>query len=96
MAKLSDMKAYQVYFGKKFFERKDGYWVCTTDSGLYAHRWVWMIYFGEVLPGMDIHHRDDDPSNNEISNLLMLTPSQHLKFHWRVRKHNPNQLLLAI
>lgn len=90
------MKNYQIHFGKKFFKRKDGYWLCTTDSTLYAHRWIWLNYYGEIPDGMDIHHRDENPSNNEISNLLMLTASQHLKFHWRARKYNPDQFLLAI
>ena len=96
VANLSDMKMHQIYFGKKFYQRKDGYWACTTNGSLLAHRWVWIVYFGEIPPNMDIHHMDDDQSNNDISNLLMLTPSQHLKFHWRMRKHDPNQLLLAI
>jgi hypothetical protein len=90
------MKEYQTHFGKKFFKRRCGYWVCTTDNSLYAHRWVWMNNFGSIPKDMDIHHRDDDKANNDISNLLMLTPSQHLRFHWRIKRENPAQLLLAI
>jgi HNH endonuclease len=90
------MEKYQIHFGRKFFKRRDGYWQCTRDASLYAHRWVWLNHFGEIPTGMDIHHRDENPSNNDISNLLMLTTSQHLKFHWKARKFNPDQLLLAI
>ena len=92
------MKNHRIYFGKKFYRDigNQGYWRATTNPLLYAHRWVWMMNFGEILPGMQIHHIDGNPSNNEIYNLQMVTQSQHMKFHWRQWKHDPRQLLLAI
>lgn len=90
------MKEYQYHFGRKFYQRQDGYWVCTTLPSLYAHRWVWIIRNGEIPPGKELHHKDEDPSNNAIENLQLLTCSEHLKLHWRMRKFNPDQLMLAI
>jgi HNH endonuclease len=91
------MKKHHVYFGKKFFERDDGYLRSTTSrEALYAHRWVWMLMYGEIPKGMVIHHLDGNRANNEITNLQMLDRSTHTKHHWRKRKHNPNQLWLGI
>jgi hypothetical protein len=59
-----------------------GYWVCTEKLQPQAHRWVWINHFGEIPEGMHIHHIDEDKSNNEIENLKLMTPSEHLKSHW--------------
>lgn len=97
MANLSDMKEHKIYFGKKFYKNSAiGYWQSTKSAAIYAHRWVWMMYFGEIPKGMVIHHIDGNPSNNEITNLQMLKHSDHIKYHWRRKKYNHNQLLLAI
>ncbi len=50
---------------------------------IHAHRWVWINHYGAIPEGMDIHHIDEDKSNNEIENLQMLSRSEHLKLHWR-------------
>lgn len=67
------------YFGKVFKKQKDGYW----SNKIHAQRWVWMHYNGTIPKGMDIHHIDHDKSNNDISNLQMLSRSDHLKEHWK-------------
>jgi hypothetical protein len=67
------------YFGKKFYQQKDGYWA--NMMPIHAHRWVWINHFGAIPQGMDIHHKDGDKGNNEIENLEMLSRSDHLKRH---------------
>jgi HNH endonuclease len=86
------------YFGLKSFKNKGGYLVYIDQDKhlLYAHRLVWKVVYGDIPPGMHIHHLDENKMNNNIANLLMLPHSQHMKAHWRKRKINPNQLLLAI
>lgn len=73
-------KNYRIYFGKKFYQQKDGYWA--NMMPIHAHRWVWINHHGAIPKGMDIHHKDGDKSNNEIENLEMLSRSDHLKRHW--------------
>lgn len=75
------MSAYRIYFGKKFYQQKGGYWA--NMMPIHAHRWVWINHFGAIPKGMDIHHKDGDKSNNEIENLEMLSRSDHLKQHWK-------------
>ena len=46
------------------------------------HRFVWMICMQRDIPKhCIIHHKDNDPSNNDISNLQILTYSEHSTLH---------------
>ncbi|MBR1580217.1 MAG: HNH endonuclease [Selenomonadaceae bacterium] len=61
------------------------------NSGHYSrefllHRVVWQHFFGEIPKGFDVHHRDCDPSNNNISNMMLLTRAEHRKLHWHPEK----------
>lgn len=76
------MKEYREYCGREFFKDKQtGYWLSRTSPRIRAHRWVWEYHYGEIPKGYHIHHIDDNKSNNEIKNLLMLTAYAHLKHH---------------
>ena len=45
-------------------------------------RQVWEKHYNYKIPeGLWIHHRDGDVSNNNIENLVLLTPGTHLKVH---------------
>jgi hypothetical protein len=71
---------YRIYFGKRFWKQKDGYWV--NGMPIHAQRWVWINHHGAIPKGMDIHHKDGNKDNNDIENLEMLSRSDHLKKHW--------------
>ena len=45
----------------------------------YLHRDVWKAAHGEIPPGFDIHHKDGDPNNNDVSNLECVERSRHHK-----------------
>ena len=45
------------------------------------HCLVWEKYFGEIPEGMQIHHIDGDKTNNDISNLQLVTPLEHKRIH---------------
>ena len=36
-----------------------------------------------VTENLDLHHRDGNPVNNDISNLMTLCDSCHTKWHWK-------------
>ncbi len=43
---------------------------------------IWMWHTNTVLPdGFEIHHRDEDPTNNNFSNLIAVHPMDHVKLH---------------
>jgi len=66
----------------------DGHWYKRTESGhyrgyhgKYIHQVVWEHFNGEIPKGYVIHHIDGDKSNNEISNLQIMTQHEHMELH---------------
>lgn len=47
----------------------------------YLHRDVWEAANGPIPPGYHIHHKDHDPLNNDLANLELIAPTQHIKHH---------------
>lgn len=47
----------------------------------FIHRVIFQYYYGDIPNGYDIHHKDLNPTNNDISNLQMLTKSEHAAIH---------------
>lgn len=45
------------------------------------HCLVWEEHFGEIPEGMQIHHIDGNKQNNNISNLQLVTPTEHKRIH---------------
>lgn len=72
---------YQTYDGKKFSRRSNGYYALTYDNRIFMHRYVWEKCNGLIPDGFDIHHIDEDKSNNQISNLECLPKSDHARKH---------------
>ena len=60
-----------------FHKHKDGHYV--TSLGI--HKWVCMLNGIEIPEGCDVHHIDEDKSNNDISNLQVLTKAEHKALH---------------
>ena len=50
----------------------------------YLHRIIWNYCYGEIPHGSEIHHVDNNSLNNDVSNLQILTATEHKKLH---RKH---------
>lgn len=46
----------------------------------FVHRLVSQCFIGSVL-NMEVHHIDRNQQNNNISNLMVLTPNEHLNVH---------------
>lgn len=56
-----------------------GYWrVHYKRKGYSAHRIVWQLHHGSILPSVEIDHIDGNPSNNLISNLRVACRSTNL------------------
>jgi hypothetical protein len=69
-----------VYNGIKFY-LKNNYWKETRPGGKYLHRYIYESANGDIKKGCVVHHKDMNPLNNDISNLEMMTRSEHKKFH---------------
>jgi len=49
---------------------------------VYLHRAVMELHLGRYLKkGEEVHHKDENPKNNNISNLLLTTKTEHPAIH---------------
>lgn len=75
------MQKFQYFNGVKFTrDEKSGYYL-NSSIRKRMHRYVWEFYNGEIPEGYQIHHKDKDKSNNDISNLEAVPFSAHAKMH---------------
>lgn len=44
-----------------------------------AHRLVWASFYGPIPDGLQINHKNMDPSDNRLENLELVTPSQNVR-----------------
>ena len=52
-----------------------------SRSGSFYHKDLWVKHNGTVPPGHDIHHKDHNPLNNDLSNLECLPRRDHVAAH---------------
>lgn len=73
-----------IFNGIRFYrDDQFGYYRHCFSKGnpIFLHRYVWEFYNGKIKEGFEIHHKDFDKSNNDISNLEMLCSLDHHKIH---------------
>lgn len=68
---------HQIFLGVTYHREKHG----SYRQVIGVHQAVYEYYYGEVPKGYHIHHIDCDKSNNLITNLQMLTKTEHIKIH---------------
>ena len=64
------------YEGRKYFKQTSGYY---KTAPIYLHREVWIAANGPIPEKHHIHHKDGDRTNNELSNLELLSAAVHCK-----------------
>lgn len=65
-------------------DKKSSYFLSSAKingSRLRLHRYMWEKYNGSILPGYEVHHKDENKLNNEIDNLVLLSKKKHLEWH---------------
>jgi hypothetical protein len=74
----------RIYDGREY--------VCWKEAGKQrrqlAHRWLWEQANGPIPDGHEIHHRDHNPLNNDLSNLMCVTAEWHDDHHQRLREQH--------
>lgn len=59
-------------------------------NGKLMHRFIYEELVGDIPDGYVIHHKDLDKSNNDLSNLEMMTSSEHKALHARLNNPRPD------
>lgn len=80
----SDGIIYSKHFGRplKGYINKDGYVTVklkTKDgfNNFLYHRVIWYFFNGEIPDGIQVNHKNENKTNNALSNLNLLTPEQN-------------------
>lgn len=72
-------------------KNKAGYYrVSFKGRRVYVHRIIWLLHFPDYDQTLDIDHIDLDKSNNNISNLRLVTRSANLKNRRQVNSEYKN------
>ena len=71
----------QYFNGIRFALVKGGKYFSNTTLHKSMHRYVWEYYNGEIPKGFDIHHKDGNRYNNDISNLECIEHVEHEQLH---------------
>lgn len=81
IGECSDGKGYTLVPKPKWYTGRKG------TLHIFKHHLVICEKLGltEIPRGMIVHHIDENPSNNDISNLILLTASAHIKLHQKER-----------
>lgn len=84
------------YNGYTFTKDRRGYYLSTKPidgKRRLLHRYVWFTHNGEIPKGFNVHHKDEDKRNNDISNLELMTKSDHSKYHSnKMVQDNPEEV----
>lgn len=77
-------------------DKKTGYFLSSKLIGgkrKRLHVYIWEKYNGEVPRGYAVHHIDENKMNNELSNLTVITSSEHSEIHGETRNENVRKKL---
>jgi len=77
------------YNGRNVYFDKKGYaivWI--NGKNKKVHILEWEKYNGKKPKGMQVHHKDDNKRNWEITNLELVSQSDHFRIHARWIKKN--------
>lgn len=82
--------------GVKFhLDKNTGYYGGYINNGcrkIRLHRYIWEKFHGEIPKGYHVHHIDKNKNNNDIENLILLSPKEHGSLHCNSRTENEKQM----
>ena len=72
---------FRKFNGCKYTMRNNGYYGKTKGKRTLMHRDVWEHHKGKIPENWDIHHIDENKTNNDISNLECLPKAEHTRLY---------------
>jgi hypothetical protein len=82
------INGYKIGTAKKYNQFK---FICTDgkQKSLYIHVALWIHFNGEIPDGMELSHKDENTSNNVLSNLEIMTHIDNMNYgETQLRKAN--------
>lgn len=77
---------YIIYDWIKFTANWRGYYRSTErEKHISLHRYKWTKEVWEIPEWYDVHHKDEDKQNNDISNFECMLKWEHSRYHWKKR-----------
>lgn len=65
---------------------KTGYYRLRAEGRFWLeHDYIWYLYNGDIPKGYVIHHKNQIRTDNRISNLQLMSRSEHIALHHRLR-----------
>lgn len=66
--------------GRYYLDKSTGYYKTNMkdEDREYLHRRIYSAEYGNIPHGWHVHHKDGDPSNNEIGNLVCMAMRDHV------------------
>jgi len=62
------------------FMNQTGYLMfrCKNGTIVPAHRYVWQSHYGKIASKLEVHHKNNDKLDNNISNFELVTKAENL------------------
>lgn len=71
-----------LYGGYSYYKSDNGYFKrISKGTSRYLHRVIYEDEYGEIPEGCQVHHKDHDRLNNDLSNLVALKSKDHQLHH---------------
>lgn len=57
-------------------------------ANFFVHRLVWSAFHGPIPKGMHVNHIDEDPTNNRLENLNLMTPKENTNWGTCIKRRS--------
>ena len=61
-------------------------WKQSTQKHYFVHRLVWEAFNGKIPEGIEVNHIDENPLNNKLENLNLLTHTDNINWGTRTKR----------
>lgn len=91
--RAANVQPCKFFNGRKCTLRPSGYYSSTCKKRSLMHRDVWEYFNWPIPEGFDVHHKDEDKTNNILENLECLPKSEHTRLYSKGRILKPVKCL---